>query len=471
MKVQSAVVRLVLRTNKVLANGEHPIMLRVNYGYMREKSTGYSCDVAHWDRKNQLVRKGFKNAVLINQVITNYKDKVVARKLHYEMKGKGYTPDMLLEGFKEEEDIRSHVFADIMDRMLSERMPRTGTRAQYQYAFRQLSLTMGNMRFLVEDVTEKKIRVFVEQMLERVSEGTVHTACAKIASVCNYAIDNNLLDPENYCFRRLKYAKLVRKANKTAYIDKDNLMRMEQYYLRLVTEDVDSSGTGTTWRFKEGAVERIRDRRTLEFALAFWLAMLKLNGSAPIDVALLRAENFSVRSYADSQGVGHRYYCFDFKRAKTGMPVRPRVECDRLSMAIFEPFVHSAHLREGYIFPIAQNDRHTLRPNRSYEGIQNAIRHVAHSTLQKMKVVCVEINHEVEELNRATGQQRPLINIAELSCYNMRHSFAMAYLSTPGANINALASLMARSPNSIGTYITQLHHDYDLIASVADMGI
>ena len=119
MKVQSAVVRLVLRTNKVLANGEHPIMLRVNYGYMREKSTGYSCDVAHWDRKNQLVRKGFKNAVLINQVITNYKDKVVARKLHYEMKGKGYTPDMLLEGFKEEEDIRSHVFADIMDRMLS----------------------------------------------------------------------------------------------------------------------------------------------------------------------------------------------------------------------------------------------------------------------------------------------------------------------------------------------------------------
>jgi hypothetical protein len=53
----------------------------------------------------------------------------------------------------------------------------------------------------------------------------------------------------------------------------------------------------------------------------------------------------------------------------------------------------------------------------------------------------------------------------------MRHSFAMAYISTPGANINALASLMGRSPNSIGTYITQLHHDYDLIASVADMGI
>ena len=47
----------------------------------------------------------------------------------------------------------------------------------------------------------------------------------------------------------------------------------------------------------------------------------------------------------------------------------------------------------------------------------------------------------------------------------------MAYLSSPGANINSLASLLARSPNNIGTYITQLSQDQDLIASVAQMGI
>ena len=468
MKVHSAIVRLVLRTNKLLANHQHPIMLRVNYGYMREKSTGYSCDAAHWDRRSQMVRKDFKNAALINAVITSYRDKVVQRKLQYELKGVAYTPEMLLEDFLEEPKLQSHVFADIMEEMMSERMLRPSTVAHYRYSCAQLATVMGTPRFLIDNVTEARIKQLIEQMRKSVSEGTVHAVCANIAAVCNHAIDCQIIKPESYCFRRLKYGKQVRKANKTAYIDKDNLIRLEEYYLDLMTEP---AGNDRAWRFREGAEERVRDRRTLEFALAFWLAMLKLNGSAPIDVALLREEHFECRLLADKDGVGRQFYCFDFKRAKTGVPVHPRVKCDRLSMAIFEPFVHTAALREGYIFPIVQNDRHSLKTGRDYVGIQAAVRHVARTSLLKMRVVCEEINARVRDFNRATGQQRPLINIKELSCYNMRHSFAMAYLSSPGANVNALASLMARSPNSIGTYITQLQHDHDLIASVADIGI
>lgn len=467
MKVHSAIVKLVLRTNKLLANHQHPIMIRVNYGYMREKSTGYSCDVAHWDKKNQLVKKDFKNAALINAVITGYKDKVVKRKLQFEIKGDHYTPEMLLDNLMEDAGNESHVFSDVMERMVRERKLRQSTINHYRYACTQLANTMGTPRFLVDNVTETKMMSLIEQMRRTVSEGTIHAVCANIAAVCNYAIDNGLIKSENYCFRRLKYAKKVRRANKTAYIDKDNLVRIEQYYLDLVTEPDATEG----WRFREGAVERIRDRRTVEFALAFWLAVLKLNGSAPIDVTLLKEENFSTRRLTDRNGVGKEYYCFDFKRAKTGVPVRPRVECNRLARAIFEPFVHSARCRDGYIFPIVQNDRHSLKANRTYESIQAAVRHVAHATLLKMRKVCGEINEKVMELNKATGRQRPLINLEQLSCYNMRHSFAMAYLSTPGANINALASLMARSPNNIGTYITQLQHDQDLIDSVADMGI
>ena len=88
-----------------------------------------------------------------------------------------------------------------------------------------------------------------------------------------------------------------------------------------------------------------------------------------------------------------------------------------------------------------------------------------------MKKVCGEINLRTELHNQQTGQHLPLIDISNLSCYNMRHSFAMAYLSSPGANVNALASLMGRSPNSIGVYITQLNKDHDLIESVARIGI
>ena len=61
-------------------------------------------------------------------------------------------------------------------------------------------------------------------------------------------------------------------------------------YLDLVTVE-----EGSSWMFKPDAEQRLMKRNSLEFAVCFWLAMLKLNGSAPIDVALLREENVLVK--------------------------------------------------------------------------------------------------------------------------------------------------------------------------------
>lgn len=48
-------------------------------------------------------------------------------------------------------------------------------------------------------------------MLKRISEGTMRTVCSKIAAVSNYAMINGLLREEDYCFKRLKYAHIVKK--------------------------------------------------------------------------------------------------------------------------------------------------------------------------------------------------------------------------------------------------------------------
>ena len=466
MKVYSAVVRLVLRTNKTLANGLHPIMLRVSFGYTKEKSTGYSCDTAHWDKKNQLVKKGFEHAEIINRIITEYKNKVVERKLRLEMSGMRYTPDMLLDDSRTDFSARTHEYKAIMEDFLSDRQIRKSTKVYYDYAYRLLAEFMGNEHFLVNDLTENRMAAFIKQAKEHLSEGTIHTACAKIAAVCHHAMAKGMLQACDYCFQLKPYARMVRKANRKAYIDKDNLIRIEEYYLRLVTEDTEKG-----WQFRDGAEERIRKRSTAEFALCFWIAMLKLNGSAPIDVALLRSDNYSLRHIADEHGQITSYYCFDFKRSKTGTFVRPRIRCDRLAKAVFQPLLDSAGLRDGFLFPIVQNDSHTLKQNRTEEGIRCAVQHIACSTKKRMRTICEEINAEVEKVNRETGQCRPLINISQLSCYNMRHSFAMAYLSSPGANVNALATLLARSPNTIGTYITQLCNDQQLVQLVSGLGI
>ncbi len=466
MKVHSAVIKLVLRTNKILADGRHPIMLRVSYQGMKEKSTGYGCFLKEWDQKNQQLKPTAKNAAEINQIINTMKERVVSRKLHLEMQNRKYTPAMLLNEDHDAMLPTSEAFVDIMNHLLNEKVLSHATQAYYHYAYKKLAAMMGDERFLVTELTENSMRLFIKNMKQQVSEGTVYTACSKIAAVCNHAILLGVLQPRDYCFRRFNYSAVVRKANKKAYIDKDNLLRIEPVYLKLVTR-----GNDDDWTFRSDALLRLGERTSLEFALCFWLAMLKLNGSAPIDVALLKGQQVEIRHLTGKNGISDRYFCFDFKRAKTGTHVRPRIRCDRLARAIFEPFVKTAHLRDGYLFPIIQNDAHTLKADRSYDSMKSAVQYVARVSLKKMRGVCADINEQVRKINEETGQNHPLIDIRGLSCYNMRHSFAMAYLSTPGANVNALASLLARNPNTIATYITQLSQDQELIDSVADMGI
>ena len=77
MKVQIAVIQLVLRTNKTLSDGTHPIMLRVSYNGMKEKATGYSCNVKYWDKKNEMVKKGYPNWVMVNAELKRQKDDAI----------------------------------------------------------------------------------------------------------------------------------------------------------------------------------------------------------------------------------------------------------------------------------------------------------------------------------------------------------------------------------------------------------
>ena len=83
MKVSIAVIKLVLRTNKVLADGSHPIMLRCSFNGMKERSTGYSCTLKHWDKKNECVKKGYPNFVMVNAELKKLKDEAIRKRDAY----------------------------------------------------------------------------------------------------------------------------------------------------------------------------------------------------------------------------------------------------------------------------------------------------------------------------------------------------------------------------------------------------
>ena len=75
MKTTIATINLYLRTAKKLADGTYAIYLRCNFHGMYEVPTHYSVHEKHWDKKNQVVKKGCPNYAMINIEIQKLKNK------------------------------------------------------------------------------------------------------------------------------------------------------------------------------------------------------------------------------------------------------------------------------------------------------------------------------------------------------------------------------------------------------------
>ena len=124
MKVSIAVVKLFLRTSKVLADGSSPIMLKCSFNGTKELSTGYSCTARFWDKKNECIKKGYPNYASINSIIGKMKQDAIERRNEFERKGEAYTPAMVLK--KEEEVVvKRDDFKTLMDKYTVSLSPTT----------------------------------------------------------------------------------------------------------------------------------------------------------------------------------------------------------------------------------------------------------------------------------------------------------------------------------------------------------
>jgi vacuolar-type H+-ATPase subunit H len=70
MKIAKATITALLYTSKTLANGEHPVMIRVCYnGKRKYKSTGLSCPAKLWNTAKQEVRGRHPLSMNMNALI------------------------------------------------------------------------------------------------------------------------------------------------------------------------------------------------------------------------------------------------------------------------------------------------------------------------------------------------------------------------------------------------------------------
>lgn len=450
-KISSASIRLVLKRNKVNAIGENPIYLSVCFGGRKEVSTGVFIQERFWNPLREEIRKACPNAPVLNKMISDIKQRVISRKNEYEYSGKKYTPSMLLDdGVTLDLSANGNLYRVIYKDYLVENCSSANTIKLYDYNYRILKEYFGRDDFLINDVKLADIKKLIKQL--GLGDNSIRGICGRIASIWNYAIRKGLVEAEDYPFKDFIYSQKFKKESRTYYIDEGNLKKIKDYFFESCLDI-----SGELYSYKDGIEGNLMKRSSKEFSLMFFLLCYRLNGSSPIDVALLRSENCSRVNIS-----GEDYWKVEFKRRKTNIPVVCLLKRDIITMVCFEHYLGRSV--GGYIYPI-------LKDGMTDKQITNAMAKLCGYAAKWLREVAVEINEATIKSNVENGLEEPLIDVESICLYSARHSFANSYLSQPKASVAALASLMARSPNTISTYIHQLKGDKDVADAVRDLPI
>lgn len=443
-KVSSAVIKLVLRLDKVLSDGSNPIMLRCQFNGRKQVSTGCSCTVKYWDAKNQMVKKGYPNAPVINAMINKMKKEAIDRRDEYELKGIPYTPEMVL---------RPREVLKIEDRNTIENLINRYT-VNLSYGTKKVWKSFLNSfkgYTSIKTINEVDVDLIkgYGKYLEKngMKESTIKMTISKLAALCRYAVEEGLISDNP--FKRFNYGKIYKVTSSNVYIHPRTIEVMKEMFLSDVIEM-----NGELWSYRDGVIEELLDRTSPLFARYFWLCSVLFQGLAPIDLCQLKVKDLVIR---DIKGVN--YYCWDGKRQKTKMPVKIRIKVDDMYSAVMVKTFLMFH-NGKYLLPIMDgvDDSDSVK-------ISKRINNWVSNHIDKFRDWLKVVNEEIVNRNVANNDDIPLAPV-DVSFYSARHSFAQMYLSK-GGNVLALATLLGRSIDTISTYVEQLTEDNDLSDAVS----
>lgn len=450
-KLSTASIRLVQKLNRKNKQNEYPVYIVVCYKGRIEKSTGVSCLQKYWDKKREVIKSGCPNAPILNRMLNDIKQKVIDKKNYYEYNSIEYTPSMLFEIEVKEKD---NTFNGIYNKLCDDRRLADGTRRRYLYSYNKLCEFLKKKDFIVAELTTAKMRDFSTSLeKDGIKENSIKSILCCVAAVWNYAVAYNLADASQYPFNTFKYTKKYTERHRDYFLEVDHIKRLKEYFLDLCIER-----NGKRWTYKEGVEDKLRLRYTKEFGILWFLMCYKLNGSAPIELSLLKTSNCNRINLN-----GEDYWAIDTKRKKTGHDVHIRLKRDLLTIIGLEHQLGFS--KNGFVYPIinASNLTDKQMIAQSHKTACKAIKWV--------REAFSEINMDIAMENAEKHLNNPLVKVDKVDMYCARHSFASHYVNMPNSSIGGLASLMGRSPNKIATYVHQLTKDEDIAREVENMPI
>ena len=444
MKVSIAVVKLFLRTSKKLADGSSPIRLKCCWNGTKEISTGYSCTLRFWDKRNECVKKGYPNYVAINAIISKMKMEAIERRDEFERKGTAYTPEMVLKP-KEVVTIPKDDLQGLISRYTSSLSPTTCK--TWKAFWNSFKAYIDKDNILVGEIDLDTVMGYAKHLEDKkLASSTIKMTLSKLAAILKYAVEEGIIKESP--FKRFNYGKKYKLTSSDVYVHHRTIEVMQELFLNDVIVQ-----NGKMWHYKDDSFEKMIDRTSDIFPRYFWLLGLLFAGLAPIDLCQLKLKDLQPKTIE-----GEDYYCVDIKRQKTNMEVHLRIKANTMYSNVMIKTL--LMFRKGeYLLPVldgVENDRLKI-----YKKVSNFLSNHTKNLREWAK----EVNAEIIRRNMENKDNIPLIP-EDITFYTYRHSFAQMYLAK-GGNILNLASLLGRSMDTISTYVQQLSRDSDLVKAVS----
>ena len=377
----SVKVSVICFKSKVLANGEHPIVLRITENKKRvTKSLGISVKAQHWDFKKEEPKPKCPNRDLIVSIILKVKSEYQSKILEKIAHDEEFTATSLIS--EEKEEIKAKTVEDFYTSLIEELKERgqIGTSYAYKGSYRVLKQfnKKKKLNFTFSYIDVSFCKKFEDWLRAKGNKDTtISFQLRTLRATFNRAIEAKIVAKDKNPFTEYKLSHLNTKTMKRA-LSKSDIMKIMQ----------------------ADCTDKTPIRQLAQDLFTF---SYLCGGISFIDIA-----NLTPRNIIDNRLI--------YQRQKThgGINLQLSDEAKRI-ISKYSDYQLSA----GYLFPILHHKRHI-------------------TPMQKMNrthKICHDINQEL----RTFGKELDITT--DVTTYVARHSFATV-LKKSGVNIGIISQAL-----------------------------
>ena len=463
MKRSLPTVSVILYKSKTLANGEHPIMLRLCYnGQRKYKSFGLSCSEKMWNEKKEEVRSTHPYAMSMNTLIRAEVDKANKKIMELERDKADYSVTTLVKDLSKSAPTTTSLFDMFEERISYFKSTHShNTATGYRTLLNTIKRYTEDTDYELFEVATEWIRSFEVYLRDNYKDTSIKKFFDCFKAVMNRAVELGYIKASPFDDYRL-IRPLDTKTPKRA-LSVDEMMTLMRYYMK-------TYGFGNKpkpnlekpkvryWnaKFRRRAHTKLTPIDAEQLSLALFICSYMFQGLALVDLANLKwgdirdIEVLDKEKYArDSGEFGidyaneHKevkdYYEINVARSKTNKPVRILVE-EMTLLPFLLPFTEAIknvpddEVDDMYVFPIYSEQDDT--PEKRFG---------------RMTYANYLVNVNLKRIAERLGMK-------PLTFYSARHTYASA-LYHANVPMGLIAQNMGRNPADIETYLKDFDRD------------